>query len=104
MVHCPSIDNKPGPVCKGDFACTGGGGRREVDANRALSELIVNLSHDIRTPLNIITGYTELLLEEVSGTVSDEQKENLEEIRRSSDRILEILNGYLSQVETGETR
>ena len=64
--------------------------------------MMVNLSHDIRTPLNIITGYTELLLEEVSGTVSDEQKENLEEIRRSSDRILEILNAYLGQVESGE--
>lgn len=84
--------------------CNGSDNQREDGVNRALGELMRRLSHDIRTPLNIIIGFTELLLEEVAGTVNDEQKGNLEEIRQSSDRILEILNEYLKQFESGDTR
>ncbi len=55
------------------------------------------LSHDFRTPLNIISGFTELLLDEVPGKINEEQRRSLNDILNSSQRLLSLLCDYLEQ-------
>jgi signal transduction histidine kinase len=53
---------------------------------------LARLSHDSRKLLNIIMGFTELLLDEVPGKINPAQRRNLEDIRESSQRLLALLD------------
>ncbi len=69
-------------------------------SNRAKTEFLANISHELRTPMNGIIGLGELLsLEEL--TV--EQQELLAPLRRSSDELLRLINNLieLSALEAG---
>lgn len=59
------------------------------------------LSHDIRTPLNIIIGFTELLLDNTPGRLNGEQRQCLSEIRQAADRILAVLDTALEGKDRG---
>lgn len=48
------------------------------------------LSHDFRSPLNIIIGFTELLLDEIPGKINDEQRRSLNDILNSGRRLLSL--------------
>ncbi len=61
-------------------------------ANRAKSEFLFNMSHDIRTPMNAILGFTTLALE--SGGM-ETQREYLKNIDISSKQLLDIINNIL---------
>jgi signal transduction histidine kinase len=50
------------------------------------------ISHDFRTPLNIIIGFTELLLDEAPGKINDEQRRSLNDILNSGQRLLSLVN------------
>jgi signal transduction histidine kinase len=50
------------------------------------------ISHDFRTPLNIIIGFTELLLDEAPGKINDEQRRSLNDILDSGQRLLSLVN------------
>ena len=67
------------------------------------SELISNLSHEMRTPLNGILGLTQVLLENRSGA---EERELLEMIKASGESLLRVLNDLLdfSKIQTGRIR
>ena len=69
-------------------------------ANRAKSAFLFNMSHDIRTPMNAIVGYTELLQKH-----SDDREkcsDYLNKIRSSSDFLLSLINNVLemSRIES----
>ncbi|MEX2282758.1 MAG: PAS domain-containing sensor histidine kinase [Gemmatimonadota bacterium] len=72
-------------------------------ANRTRLEFVSALSHELRTPLNAIGGYADLLLIGVRGTLTDQQREDLERIRRSQQHLLLIINDLLnySRIDAG---
>ena len=73
-------------------------------ANRTKSEFLTAMSHELRTPLNAIGGYAELLMMGLGGTVSTEQNDYLDRIRRSQQHLLGIINDILnfSRIEAGQ--
>lgn len=72
-------------------------------ANRAKSEFLATMSHELRTPLNAIIGFSEILRDEILGTLNDEQKELVLDIRTSGNHLLAMINDILdlSKIEAG---
>jgi signal transduction histidine kinase len=63
--------------------------------------VVDGLSHDVRTPLGVILGFTDLLLDEAGGPLTDEQRQLLDHVRAGDDSIVAILQRYLKEAETG---
>ncbi|MGP1384542.1 MAG: response regulator [Thainema sp.] len=77
--------------------------RESADAaNRAKSEFLANISHEFRTPLNSILGFTQLLLGE--GKVDQTTHEYLDIVYRSGEHLLTLINDVLemSKIEAGK--
>jgi PAS domain S-box-containing protein len=72
-------------------------------ANQAKSEFLANMSHDLRSPLNSILGFAQLL---ASGTPAPtpRQMANLDHILNSGWYLLELINGVLdlASIESGK--
>lgn len=74
----------------------------EADAaNKAKSAFLLNISHDIRTPMNAIIGFTNIALHQ--NTVSDIH-DSLEKVQQSSNHLLSLLNDVLdfTRIESGK--
>ena len=71
-----------------------------VESSLAKSQFLFNMSHDIRTPMNAIIGYTNLAR---NGEASDEVKGYLDKIENSSQHLLALINDILemSRIENG---
>jgi signal transduction histidine kinase len=79
--------------------------RREAEAaNVAKGRFLASMSHELRTPLNAVGGYAELLSMGIRGPVTDEQRHDLERIRRSSQHLLSLINDILqyAKLESGQ--
>jgi signal transduction histidine kinase len=74
------------------------------EASRLKSEFIANVSHELRTPMNAIIGYTDFLLEGLSGSVNEQQVSDLKRVRTASANLLGIINGLLdlAKIEAGQ--
>lgn len=70
-------------------------------ANQSKSRFISHVSHEVRTPLNAITGFTYLLQEKT--TLSSDQEKYVRMIKNSGKTLLEIINEILdiSKIESG---
>ena len=60
-------------------------------ANHGKSRFLAAMNHEFRTPINVITGFSDLLLDKVLGEVGVEQSEYLGQIRTSAWHLLELL-------------
>ena len=71
-------------------------------ANRAKTDFLSTMSHDIRTPMNAIIGLTTITEKNVSDTES--VRENLRKITMASNHLLTLINDILdiSKVESGK--
>ena len=70
-------------------------------ANKAKSAFLLSISHDIRTPMNAIIGFTNIALHQ--NAVSDIH-DSLEKVQQSSSHLLSLLNDVLdfSRIESGK--
>ncbi len=70
-------------------------------ASRAKTEFVVNVSHEIRTPISAIVGMSELLMET---ELSAEQMEYAQGVKESADLLLRLINDMLdlSKIEVGK--
>ncbi|MDZ8105550.1 MAG: PAS domain S-box protein [Nostoc sp. DedQUE12a] len=73
-------------------------------ASRAKSEFLATMSHELRTPLNAIMGLSQLLQQEIVGSLNEKQKEYINCIYTSGEQLLAVINDILdlSKVEAGK--
>lgn len=77
---------------------------RAEDAQRLKARFLANMSHDLRSPLNSILGYSELLLRGVEGSITPQQAAELEQIYFRGHHLLRLLNEILdaAKMESGK--
>ncbi len=73
------------------------------EATQRKSEFLASMSHDLRTPMNAIIGYTRILLRKATDALEPRQYRNLENIQASADHLLGLINDILdlSKIEAG---
>ncbi|MEK7622168.1 MAG: ATP-binding protein [Patescibacteria group bacterium] len=74
---------------------------REID--QAKTELVSLASHQLRTPLSAINWYAEMLIGQEVGTLTEKQKEYLENLSAANHRMIELVNSLLnvSRIDLG---
>ena len=77
--------------------------KKAEDANLAKTRFLNNMSHDIRTPMNAILGYAQLMEDELKEKELPETSEHLEKLQQSGNLLLSIINNVLdmAQIESG---
>jgi PAS domain S-box-containing protein len=72
-------------------------------ASALKSQFLANMSHEFRTPLNAILGYTHMLLNNVTGQVTDPQRKSLTRIDSNARHLLALINDILdiTRIEAG---
>lgn len=75
---------------------------RAEEASKAKSAFIANMSHEFRTPLNAILGYTQVM--QNTGELSEEQRTFVNEISNGGMQLLSMINNVidLSKIETSK--
>mgnify|MGYP004460230583 FL=1 len=77
--------------------------KKAEDASLAKTRFLNNMSHDIRTPMNVILGYAQLMEDELNGKGMPETLEHLEKLQQSGNLLLSIINNVLdmARIESG---
>lgn len=70
-------------------------------ANKAKSEFLSTITHEIRSPMTAVIGYADLLLE--PGVTDEQRRDHVSRIRRSGEHLLGVINDLLdaSKIEAG---
>lgn len=80
--------------------------RRQADrAATAKADVLARISHEVRTPLNAIIGFAEVMVDQRFGPLGNERYvEYMKDIRASGERVIAIVNDLLdlSRIETGK--
>ena len=78
--------------------------KKAEEASLAKTRFLNNMSHDIRTPMNVILGYAQLMEEELKEKELPETKEHLEKLQQSGMLLLSIINNVLdmARIESGK--
>ncbi len=69
---------------------------KDVEAERAKNQFITNVSHEFRTPLTPIKGFTDLLLMGAGGSLTSAQQQMVEMIKQNVDRLTLLVNDVLN--------
>ena len=77
--------------------------KKAEDASLAKTRFLNNMSHDIRTPMNVILGHAQLMENELKGKGIPEMLEHLEKLQQSGNLLLAIINNVLdmAKIESG---
>jgi len=73
-------------------------------ANKAKTTFLSNMSHDIRTPMNAVIGFTTLAISHIEN--QDQVKDCLQKVLSSSNHLLSLINDILdmSRIESGKVQ
>lgn len=77
---------------------------RAESADHMKSAFLAAMSHELRTPLNSIIGFVGIILQEIAGPITEEQRKQLEMVRGSAKYLLTLINDIIdiSKIEAGE--
>ncbi|MGD9538257.1 MAG: PAS-domain containing protein [Alphaproteobacteria bacterium] len=72
-------------------------------ADRLKSEFVANVSYELRTPLNTVIGFTEILVNQYFGPLNERQLEYAKGVLESSQQLLSLINDILdlATIEAG---
>lgn len=72
-------------------------------ANQLKSQFVANISHEVRTPLNAILGFTRIVRRKCADTLAPQQRQNLDYVLESAEHLLRLINELLdlSRLEAG---
>jgi signal transduction histidine kinase len=76
---------------------------RAEHANEFKARLVATISHELRTPINAVMGYADLLIDEIDGPITVQQRDHLKRMRASGQHLfglVEDLLGY-ARIEAG---
>lgn len=75
-----------------------------IEANKIKSEFLAIMSHELRTPLNAVIGYTEILIDDMLGSLNGDQRKSLSEVLRNAHGLLDLINNILdlAKLESGK--
>ncbi|MHB8618241.1 MAG: sensor histidine kinase, partial [Chloroflexota bacterium] len=79
---------------------------QEAELDRLKSDFVGVVSHELRTPLTSMKGSVDLLLDDESGDLNATQRRFLNTIRRSTDRLINLVNDLLdlNRLEAGRVQ
>jgi two-component system sensor histidine kinase/response regulator len=74
-----------------------------LEMDQIKSMFIASMSHELRTPLNSIIGFTGIMLQGMSGEITDEQAKQLGIVKKSASHLLTLINDVIdvSKIESG---
>lgn len=75
-------------------------------ADQLKRQFLANMSHDFRTPLNSIIGFSRVILKEIDGPINETQRQDLEAIHQSGLHLLNMVNDILdlTSIEAGRMK
>jgi PAS domain S-box-containing protein len=78
--------------------------RRAEEASRLKSEFLATMTHELRTPLSAIIGFSDVLLNNLAGELSASQREYTEIILKNGEHLLALIDTLLdvSKIEAGQ--
>ena len=79
---------------------------RAEQANQAKTQFLTHISHELRTPMNAILGFTELINRDSMNPLPNHQKQQLDQITSSGKHLLNLINEMLdlATVESGNIK
>ncbi len=74
-----------------------------MEVTRRKSQFLAGMSHQLRTPMNAIIGFTRLVLRRTGDVLPERQRDNLVKVKESADHLLNLINDLLdlSKIEAG---
>lgn len=78
-----------------------------VRSKQAMAQMLTNISHDLRTPLTVLKGYSELLIKEIKTVgISDHICKMAEKMDGKTDELVSAINAYftMAKIESGDMR
>ncbi len=75
-----------------------------IKSSQFKSEFMASMSHELRTPLNSVIGFTDVILERISGEINEEQDKYLTNVKSSALHLLDLINDVLdiAKIESGK--
>jgi signal transduction histidine kinase len=71
--------------------------RAPAEQALALCQRVAGMGHDLKTPLNAIVGYTELLLEDLEEAGDDDKVADLRKVLNSSNQLLGMIDALVGE-------